>query len=171
MRAFIVVVQFLNCVKLFAIPWTTACQASLSFTISWSLLILMSFESVILSDHLILGHLLLFLPSIFPRIRVFSNELALHIRWPKYWSFHFSLGPSNEYSGLFSIRIYCFDLLTVKDSQESSAAPQFESINSLALSLLKCPALTSMRDYWKNHSFDYTDLCRQNDVSAFSYAV
>ena len=165
------VVQSLSRVQLFAIPWTTACQASLSFTISWSLLILMSFESVILSDHLILGHLLLFLPSIFPRIRVFSNELALHIRWPKYWSFHFSLGPSNEYSGLFSIRIYCFDLLTVKDSQESSAAPQFESINSLALSLLKRPALTSMRDYWKNHSFDYTDLCRQNDVSAFSYAV
>ena len=166
-----IVVQSISCVKLFPIPWTVACQASLSFTISWSLLILMSIESVILSDHLILGHLLLFLPSIFPRTRVFSNELALHIRWPKYWSFNFSLGPSNEYSGLFSIRIYCFDLLTVKGSQESSAAPQFESINSLAFSILKCPALTSIRDYWKNHSFDYTDLCQQNYVSAFSYAI
>ena len=89
-----------------AIPWTAAGQASLSFTISWSLLILMSIESVVLSDHLILSHLLLFLPSIFPRIRAFSNELALHISWPKYWSFNFSLSPSNEYSGLFSIRIY-----------------------------------------------------------------
>ena len=89
-----------------AIPWTAAGQASLSFTISWSLLILMSIESVVLSDHLILSHLLLFLPSIFPRIRAFSNELALHISWPKYWSFNFSLSPSNEYSGLFSSRIY-----------------------------------------------------------------
>ena len=132
-----------------AIPWTAACQASLSFTISWSLLILMSIESVVLSDHLILSHLLLFLPSIFPRIRAFSNELALHIRWPKYWSFNFSLSPSNEYSGLFSIRIYSFDLLAVKGSQESSAAPQFEGINSLALSLLNCASLTSIRDTGK----------------------
>ena len=132
-----------------AIPWTAACQASLSFTMSWSLLMLMSIELVILSDHLIFGHLLLFLPSIFPRIKGFSNELTLHIRWPKYWSLNFSLGPSNEYLGLFSIRIYFFDLLAVKGSQVSSAAPQFESINSLALSLLNCPALTSIRDCWK----------------------
>ena len=86
-----------------ATPWTAACQASLSFTISWSLLKLMSIELVLASSHLVLCHPLLLLPSIFPSIRVFSNELALHIRWPKYWSF--SISPSNEYSRLISFRI------------------------------------------------------------------
>ena len=95
------------------------------------------------------------LPSIFPSIRVFSNELVLCIRWPKYWSFSFNIRPSSEYSGLIS-----FDLLasSSRDSQESSPSLQFESINSLvALSLLYGPALTSVHDYFKNHSFDYTD--------------
>ena len=104
------VVQSLSPVWLFAIPWTAAWQASLSFTISQSLLKLMSIESVIPSDHLILCHPFLLLPSIFPSIRVFSRELAVCISWPKYWS----ISPSNEYSGLISFRIDWFDLLAVQ---------------------------------------------------------
>ena len=101
------VVQLLTCVQLFVTPWAAAGQTSLSFTISRSLLKLMSIKSVMPSNHLILCHPLLLLPSIFPSIRVFSNELALHMRWPKYWSFSFS--PSSEYSGLISLRIEWFD--------------------------------------------------------------
>ena len=96
-------VQSLSCVRFFAIPWTAACQASLSITNSWSLLRLMSTESVMPSNHLILCHPLVLPPSIFPSIRVFSNESALRIRWPKYWSFSFSIGPANEYSGLIPL--------------------------------------------------------------------
>ena len=96
-------------------PWTAACQASLSITNSWSLLKLMSIELVMPSNHLILSHPLLLPPSIFPSIRVFSNESALGIRWPKYWSFSFSIGPSNEYSGLISFRIDWFDFLAVRN--------------------------------------------------------
>ena len=95
-------------------PWTAACQASLSFTLSWSLLKLMSIESMTPSNHLILCCLLLLLPSIFPSIRVFSNESALHIRWPKDWSFSFSMSPFSDYSGLISFRIDWFDLLAVQ---------------------------------------------------------
>ena len=98
----IVVVQSLSRVQLFVTPWTAICQASLSFSISWSLLKLMSIESVMPSNHLNLCHPLLLLPSVFPSIRVFSNESALYIRWPKYWSFSFSISPSNQYSGLIS---------------------------------------------------------------------
>ena len=105
------VVQSPSHVQPFATPWTAACQASLSSTISWSLLKLMSIESVMLSNHLFLRHPLLVLPSIFPSIRVFSNELALCIRWPKYWSFSISISSSNEFSGMFSFRIDWFDLL------------------------------------------------------------
>ena len=112
----IVVVQLLSCVQLFAIPWSAAHQASLSFTISQSLLKLMSIEWMMPSNHLILCHLLLLLPSIFPNTMVFSNKLALRIRWPKYWSFSFSISPSNEYSGLISFRIDWFDLLEVQGS-------------------------------------------------------
>ena len=101
---------------LFATPWTAAHQASLSFTIFWSLLKLMSIESVMPSNLLILCHRLLLLPSIFPSIRVFSNELALHIKWPKYWSF--SISPSSEYSGLISFRIDWFDLLAAQGTLE-----------------------------------------------------
>ena len=93
-------VQLLSCVQLLVTPWTTACQAPLSFTISWNLLRIMSIESVVPSNHLIICHPLLLLPSIFPNIRIFSSESALCIRWPKYWSFSFSISPSNEYSGL-----------------------------------------------------------------------
>ena len=107
-------------VWLFVIPWTTAHQASLSFTISWSLLKLMSIELVMPSNHLILCHPFLLLPSIFPSIRVFSNESVLHISWPKYWSFSFSISPTNEYSGLISFRIDWFDLLVVQRTLKSS---------------------------------------------------
>ena len=99
------VVKSLSHVQLFATPWTAACQASLSFTLSQNLLKLMSIASVIPSNHLILCRPLLLLPSIFPSIRVFSNESALHIRWPKCWNFSFSIRPSNKYSGLISFRI------------------------------------------------------------------
>ena len=106
--------QSLSCVQLFVTPWTAACQASLSITNSQNLPKLMSIELGILSNHLILCHPLLLLPSIFPGIRIFSNESVLHIRWPEYWSFSFSIRPSNEYSGLISFRIDWFDLLAVQ---------------------------------------------------------
>ena len=107
-------VQSLSRIQLFVTPWTAAHQASLSITISWNLLKLMSIESVMPSSHLILCHPLLLLPSIFPSIRVFSTESVLHIRWPKYWNFNFSISPSNEYSGLISFRMDWFDLLQSK---------------------------------------------------------
>ena len=120
----------------------------------------MSIESVILSNHLILCHPLLLLPSIFPSIRVFSNESVFCIRWPKYWSFSFSISPSNEYSGFISFSIDWFDLAVQGTlSQESSPALQFKSIHSSVPSFLYGPTFTSIHDYWKNHSFDYTDIC------------
>ena len=112
-------VQSLSHVRLFATPWSAARQASLSITNSRSLLKLMSIESVMPSNHLILCHPLLLLPSIFPSIRVFSDELVLCIRWPKYWSFSFNVSPSNEYSGLISFRIDWFDLLAVQGTLKS----------------------------------------------------
>ena len=114
----IVVVQLLSYVRLFVTPSTAARQASLSFTISQSLLNLMSIESMMPSNHLIFCHHLL-LPSIFLSIRVFSNEFTYCIRWPKYWSFSFSISPSNEYSGLISFRIDCFDLLAMQGTLKS----------------------------------------------------
>ena len=111
---FVVVVQLLSLARLFATPWTAACQASLSITNSQSLLNLTSITLIMPSNHLILCRPLLLLPSIFPRIRVFSNESVLHIRWPKNWSFSFSINPSNEYSGLISFRMDWFDLLESK---------------------------------------------------------
>ena len=113
------VVQSLSCVWLFATPWIAAHQASLSFTFSWSLLKIMSIESVMPSNHFILCCPLLLLPLIFSSIRVFSNELALCIRWPKYWSLSFSISPSNEYSGLVSFSIDWFDLLPVQGTVKS----------------------------------------------------
>ena len=135
--------------------WTIAHPAPLSSTISWSLLRFMSIELVTVCNHLILCHPLLLLLSIFPSIRVFSNEPVLPIRWPKYWSFSFSISPSNEHSGLISFRMDWF---------ESSPAPQFKSINSLELSLFYGPSLTSICDCWKKRSFDYTDLCWQSGI-------
>ena len=147
-----IVVQLLSHVWLFATPWTAACQASLSFTISWSLLKLMSLESVMTFNHLILCHPLLLLPSIFPSIRIFYSEFTLCIRWPKYWSF--SISPSSEDSGLISFRINWFDLLAVQETLKTSPAPLLESVSSLALSLLYGPELTSVHEYWKSYSFD-----------------
>ena len=112
-------VQLLSHVQLFAIPWTAACQAFLSITNFQNLLKLMSIESVILSNHLILCHPLLLLPSIFPSIRVFTNESVLSIRWPKYWSFSFSISPSNEYSELISFRMDWLDLLADQGTLKS----------------------------------------------------
>ena len=114
-----IIVQSLSSVWLFATPWNAAQQASLSFAISQSLLKLMSIESVMPSNHLILWRPLLLLHSIFPSIRVFSNELALCIRSPKYWSYSFSISPSTEYSGLISFRVGWFDLLAVQETLKS----------------------------------------------------
>ena len=118
-RLQISLVQTLSCVQLFATPWTAAHQASLSITHSQSLLKLMSIVLVMPSSHFILCHPLLLLPLIFPNIRIFSNESVLCIRWPKYWSFSFSISPSNEYSGLMSFTIYWFDLLAVQGTLKS----------------------------------------------------
>ena len=197
----VVAVQSLSHFLLFATPRTEARQAPVS-TISWSLFKLMSIELVMLSNHFILFCPLLPLPSVFPSIKVFSDELALCIRWPKYWSF--SVTPSNEYSVLVSFRIDWFYLLAVQETLKSLLqhhikkkifiyfnwmiitlqycdvfchtsewirgtvpAPWFENINSLALSILYGSVLTSVHDYGKNHSFGYTYLCQQSDVSAF----
>ena len=112
-------VQSFSHVRLFTTPWTIACQASLSLTISWSLIKLVSVESVMPSNHLILYIPLILLPSIFPSIRVFTNQLALCIRWPKYWSFSFSIIPSNKYSGVISFRIDWFDFFAVQGTLKS----------------------------------------------------
>ena len=128
-------------------PWTAAHQASLFFSISWSLLKFMSIELMMPSNHLILCHPLLLLPSIFPSTRVFSNESVLRVRWPKYWSFSFSISPSNEYLGLISFRIDWLFSFCPRDSQESSPTPQFKSINSSAFSFLYSWTNTSIHDY------------------------
>ena len=151
-----VVVQLLSPVWLFAIPWTAASQSSLSFTISQGLLKLIFIESVMPSSHLILCRPLLLLPSIFPSIRLFSNELSLRIRWPKYWSFSYSISPSNEYSGLISFKTdWCY-LVAVQGTLKSLLQHHSSkaSMNALMLSLIYGPNMTSTHDYWKNHSFD-----------------
>ena len=127
-------------------PWTAASQAFLSITNSQSLLKLMSIKSVMPSNYLVLCNPLL-LPSVFPSIRGFSNESVLHIRWPKYWSFSFSISPSNEYSGLISFRMDWLDLLAVQGTLKSSPTPQFKRINSLALNFLYGPTLIAIHDY------------------------
>ena len=158
-------VQLLSRVWLFVTPWTAARQASLSITNSWSLLKLMFIESVMPSNHLILCHPLLLLPSIFPSIRVFSNESALLIRWPKYWSFSFNISPSNEHPGLISFRMDWLDLLAVQGTLKSLL--QHHSSKASILHFLYSPTLTSIHDHWKNHSLDETDLCWQSNASAF----
>ena len=135
-------------------PWTAVLQASLSITNFWSLLKLMSIESVMPFNHLILCRPLLLPPLIFPSIRVFSKESVLHIGWPKYWSFSFNISPSNEYSGLISFGMDWLDLLAVQGTLKSSPTQQFKSINSSAPCFLNSPTLTSIHDYWKNHSLD-----------------
>ena len=148
-------VQSLSHVRLFVTPYTAACQASLSITNSQSPPKPMSTESVMPSNHVILCHPLLLLPSIFPSIRVFSNDSALCIRWPNYWSCSFNISPSSEHPGLISLRMDWLDFLAVQGTlKESSPTPQFKSINSSVLSFLYGPTLTSIHDHWKNHSFD-----------------
>ena len=139
----VIIVQLLSHIRLFVTPWTAA-HRLLGPALSLSLSKFRSIELVMLSNHLILCHSLLLLPSVFLSIRAFSNESAVCIRWPEYW--RFSISTSSEYSGLISLRIDWSDW-TARDSQESSPAPQFESINSLALSLLYGPTLTSTHDY------------------------
>ena len=134
-RRTVVVVQSLSRVQLFVTPWAAAHQASLSFTNSQSLLKLMSMESAMPINHLILCHPLLLLPSTFPNIRGFSNESVLHIRWPKYWSFSYSISPSNEYSGLISFRMYWLDLLAVQGTLKSLLQH-----HSSKASILRCSA-------------------------------
>ena len=140
-------VHSLSRVQLFATPCIAARQASLSITNSRSLLKLMSIESMVPSNHLILCRTLLLLPSIIPSIKVFSNKSALVIRWPKYWSFSLNISPSNEYSRLISFKMDWLDLLVVQLTLKSF-------LNSSVLSFLYSPTLTFIHDYWKNHSFD-----------------
>ena len=146
--------QSLSHFRLSADPWTAACHASLSFTVSWSLLRLMSIEMMMPSKPLILSPFLL-LPSISPSIRVFSSEVAIHIRWPKYWSFSFSISPSSEYSGLISFRIDWFDLLAVQGTLKSLLQH-----HSLKASVLQCSAFFIAQlshpymTTGKNHSLD-----------------
>ena len=133
--------------------WPMDCaahQTSLSITNSWNLLKPMSIESVMPSNHLILCHPLLLLPSIFPSSRVFSNESVLHIRWPKYWSFSFGISPSNEHLGLISFRIDWVDLLAIQGTLKSL----LQHHNFSVLSFLYSPTLTSICDHWKYHSLD-----------------
>ena len=142
-------------VRLFATPWTAACQASLSITNSWSLLKLMPIESVMPSNHLMLCRPLLLPPSIFPSIRVFSSESVLHIRWPKYWSFSFSISPSNEYSGLISFKIDWLDFLAVQGTLNSLLQHHSSKALILQRSAFFIVQLSHpIHDYWKNHSFD-----------------
>ena len=148
-------VQSLSCIQLFVTPWTAASQASLSITNSRSLLKFMSIESMMLSNHLILCCLLLLQPSIFPSIRVFSNESVLRFRWPKHWNFSFSISPSNEHSQLISFRIDWFDLLVVQGTlksllQHHSSKPSILQCSTFFMVRLSRPYMTTA----KNHSFD-----------------
>ena len=153
-------------------PWTAAHQASLSLTVSWSLPKFMSTALVMPSSHFILWYPLLLLPSIFPSIRDYSNESAVRIRWPKYWSFSFSISPSNEYSGLISLKIDWFDLLAVQGTLKSPLQH-----HSSKASVLWCSALFMVQlsqpyiTIWIGHSLDYMDLCQQSNISAFQHTV
>ena len=147
-------VQSLSCVRFFETPWTAARQASLSITNSRILLKLMSIKSVMPSNHLILCHLLLLLPSIFPSIKVFSSESVLQIRWPKDWSFSFSISPSNEYSGLISFRMDWLDFLAVQGTLKSLLQHHISKASILQCSAFFTVQLTSIHDHWKNHSLD-----------------
>ena len=146
--------QSLSHFQVIAPPWTAACQASLSITNSQSLLKVMSTEPVISSNHLILCYPPPFLPSIFPKIRVFFNESALHIRQPKYWSFSFIISPSNEYSGLISLGLTGWISLQSKGLSRVFSNTTVQKHQFLVLSFLYGPILTSIHGYCKNHSFD-----------------
>ena len=147
-------VQLLSHFQLFVTPWPAAHQASLSITNSWSLLKLMSIELVMPSNHIILCHPLLFLPSIFPNIRVFSNESVLRITWPKYWSFSFNISPSKEHPGLISFRMDWLDLLAVQGTLKSLFQHHSSKVSVLLHSAFFIVQLTSIHDYWQSHSLD-----------------
>ena len=147
-------VQSLSRVQLFVTPWIAARQASLSINNSQSLFKPMSIKSVMPSSHLILCRPLLLLPPSFPSIRVSSNESTLHMRWPKYWSFSFSISLSNEHPGLISFRMDWSDLPAVQGTLKSLLQHHSSKINSSVLSFLHSPTLTSIHDHWKNHSLD-----------------
>ena len=154
-------VQSLSRVRLFATPWIAARQASVSITNSWSLPKLMSTELVMPSNHLILCCPLLLLPSIFSKIRVFWNESALCIRWPKYWSFSFNINPSNDHRGLIYFRMDWLDLLAVQGTLKSLLQHQSSKASILwRFSLLHGSSHSSIHDNWKNHSFDYMDFSK-----------
>ena len=146
-------VQSLSCVRLFVTPWTAAHQTSLSITNSQSFLKLMPIKLEMPSSHLILYHSLL-LPSVFPSIRVFSNESVLHIRWPKYWSFSFNISPSNEHPGLVSFRMDWLDLFAVQGTLESLLQHHSSKASILWCSAFFTVQLTSIHDYWKKPSLD-----------------
>ena len=161
-------VQSLSCIQLFATSWTTARQASLSITNSWSPPKPMSIKSVMLSNHLILCRPLLLLPSIFPSIRVFSNKSALHIRWPKYWSFSFNISPSNEHPGLISFRMNWLDLLAIQGTlknllQHHSSKASLLLCSAFFIVQLSHPYMTT----GKTIALTRQDLCWQSNVSAF----
>ena len=163
----VIIVQSPSYVQLFMTPWTAVHQASLSLTISWSLPKVMSISRVMPSSRLIFWHPLLLLPSVFPRIRDFSNESAIQIRWPEYWRLSFSISPSNEYS-VFPFQIDWCDLAFQGTFR---SLLQLEGINSLVLCLLYGPALTTVHDQWEDHSLDDMNLCQQSNVSAFPHTV
>ena len=171
----LVSIQSLSRVPLFVIAWTATCQASLSITNSGSLLKLKSVESLMPSNHLILCRPLLLLPSIFPSVRVFSNESALRIRWPKYWSFSFNISPSNEHPGLISFRMDWLDLLAVQGTLKSSPTPQFKTSNSSALSFLYSPTLNLYFSFLLMAGAMFPPCPEaklwQRNVSAFQYAI
>ena len=153
----VAVVQLLSHVWLFVIPWTAACQDSMFSTVSWSLFKFMCIESMMVSNDPIFCCPLLLLPSIYSSSRVFSNEWVLYIRWPKYWSFSFSMSPSNEYSGLISFRIdYLISLLS-KGLSRVFSSTTIQKHQFFSTQPIYGPTLPSVRDYWKNHSLDYRD--------------
>ena len=158
-------VQSLSHARLFVTPWTATHQVPLPITNSQSLLKLMSIESVMPSNYLTLCPPLLFLPSIFLSIKVFSNESALRIRWPKYW--RFSMSPSNEYSGLISLGLTGLISLQSKRLSKVLSRTTVQKASVLRCSTFFMVQLISVHDDWKNHSFDYMDLCQQSNVSAF----
>ena len=166
-----IVVQSVSCVWLFVMPWTAACQVSLSFTISWCLLKLISIESVMPSNYFMLCRTLLLLPSIFSSIRVFYNELVLQIMWPKYWSFSFSISPSNEYLGLTSFKIDWLDFLAVQETLKSLLQKHSSKALILWPSAFFTVQLTSVHDYWKKHTFVSKVIFFFNTLSRFVIVV
>ena len=158
--------QSLSRVWLFVTPWTEARQTFLFITNSWSLLKLISIELVMPSNRLILCWSILLPSSIFPSIRIFSNEATLHIRWPKYWSFSFSISPSTKYSERIAFRMDSLDLLAVQGTLKILLQHHSSKASILQCSAFLMVQLSPVYDYWKNHIFDYMHLCEQSDVPA-----